>query len=130
MMAPSCPIQGKRTSTNLDTSPKHFDRIAGLLHLRDTDFCPEKQHATTRCVFLCAIIPWTSPTRLQQHVLDLVQQALEEAHVEPKDIHCIAYTKVRTPLGMIHCASDCIHIPIRARAWADRWSPALSWHAC
>lgn len=33
-------------------------------------------------------------TSSQQHVLGLVQQALEEARVEPKDIHCIAYTKV------------------------------------
>lgn len=32
----------------------------------------------------------------QEHVVALVQQALEEAGITPTDIGCIAYTKVRT----------------------------------
>jgi tRNA A37 threonylcarbamoyladenosine modification protein TsaB len=30
----------------------------------------------------------------QEHIVGLIQQALKEARVGPKDISCIAYTKV------------------------------------
>lgn len=86
------------------------------------------------------IARWPSPwllVCLQEHIIQLVQEALQEASVKPEQIDCIAYTKVphlqQSWAAVADCGNTCASYATdgapcsvtachrRGRAWVGRW---------
>ena len=61
--------------------------------------CVHQRQSVNAVPFLPTCRPFPEVVCLAQaHILDLVQQALKEASVKPKELDGIAYTKVPEPV--------------------------------